>query len=181
MTTTANETVTRTNPRGTKRYKALRAADFTDTQALDIMGDTTTKRRDEAPALAAEVEVDPRVTQLVDGGFSPEQAERLVADQDGPAKKKGKKKGKKAKSRVKAQAETLSDKDRAEALVAQQGMAFTRGRVYSTPAIVEAQVRVLKTGRPEVVPTSGVGHIAAVLLYRETSGDCVIQNLKKPA
>lgn len=96
-------------------------------------------------------------------------------------KSKGKKKGKKAKSRVKAQAETLSDKDRAEALVAQQGMAFTRGRVYSTPAIVEAQVRVLKTGRPEVVPTSGVGHIAAVLLYRETSGDCVIQNLKKPA
>lgn len=125
---------TSTRVRSTKKYKALIAADFSDEQALTLLGAT-------APA---------------------------------PAKKaKGKKK-------AKAQAPELTAKQQGEALVAKRGLAFTRGRVYVNGSIIEAQVRVLKTGTPEVVTTSGVGRIVAVLVYREDSGDVAVQNLAQP-
>ena len=44
-------------------------------------------------------------------------------------------------------------------------------RVYTNMAIVEAQVRVIKTGKPEIVSSSGVGRTKAVLIQRTESGD----------
>ena len=85
-------------------------------------------------------------------------------------KKKGKK-GKKAKAKKLTAQETL------EAFVATRGFEFTRGRVYVTPQIVEACVRVLKTGRTEVATTSGKGRIDAVVVFATESGDVAVQNL----
>jgi len=166
-------TTTITRPRSTKKYKALIAAGLSDSDALLTMGVS------EAPVVT---EVDNRVATLVSGGFTQEQAEQIVRDQDAGAKpaKKGKK-GKKAKAaKVTAPAE-LTAKERAEALVAEKGLTFTRGRIYS-PAdrLAEAIVRVAKTNSPEIVTSSGVGHVAALLVYREDSGDVAVQNLKKP-
>lgn len=129
--------------------------------------------------ITAPAEVSPSMQALVDAGlFTAEQAERLDASQAKPKKGKGKK-AKKGKGKARTTAD-LTPKQAGEALVAQRGLSFTRGRVYSNSDIIEAQVRVLKTGKPEVVSTSGVGRIAAVLIYRETSGDVALQNLVKP-
>lgn len=89
-------------------------------------------------------------------------------------KKKGKKgkKGKKAKSK-----KTKADQNALEALVAERGFQFTRGRVYVTPQIVEAAVRVLKTGRTEIATSSGNGRIEAVVVFATESGDAAVQNL----
>ena len=111
---------------------------------------------------------------LIAADFSDDDAMKILAP-EAKAKKKGK--GKKAKAQAPAE---LTAKQVAEALVAQRGLAFTRGRVYTNGPIIEAQVRVLKTGTPEVVQTSGVGRIVAVLIYREDSGDVAVQNLAKP-
>lgn len=179
---------TTTRVRSTKKYRSLIAAGLNDNEALNVLGDTTTPRKQAASTeVSAEVNTevvdndDPVFRQLVDGGFTAAQARDLMAKGDKPAKAKkgGKKKGKGKKAKA-AKPETLSAKDRADALVASQGLAFTRGRVYTTPDIIEAQVRVLKTGRPEVVMASGNGHVTAVQVYRTDSGDCCVQNLKKP-
>lgn len=169
-------------PKATKKYKALIAAGVSESDALDIMG--------VAPAQPAEPAVDERLAGLIDGGFTEEQATKILADRDAQAKpaKKGKgKKGKKAKASAAIKAEvaevvaaSMSPKERAEALVAQNGLTFTRGRVYVTPAIIEALVRVTKTGKPEVITASGVGRVAAVLVYKEESGDVAVQNLSQP-
>lgn len=165
---------TTTRPRATKRYKALIAAGLNDTDALTTLGVSI----DEAGPV--ETAVDERVATLMDGGFTQEQAEQIVATQSKPAKKGKNKKAKKAKgvSLVKTE---LTAKEKAEALVAEKGLAFTRGRVYS-PAdrLAEAIVRVAKTNSPEIVTSSGVGHVAALLVYREESGDVAVQNLRKP-
>lgn len=49
--------------------------------------------------------------------------------------------------------------------------------MYLTLDTIEAAVRVRKTGSPELIRSSGVGHTKAVLLYREDSGDVAAQNL----
>lgn len=154
-------TTTTKRPRSTKAYKALIAANFTDDEALTLMGDTTT----------------PRKEALVDAGLTAEQAEQVLTDTSEPKPKKGKK----AKGRKKDKGDKLSSKERGEALVAKAGLAFTRGRVYGQANLIEAQVRVLKTGKPEVVAASGVGHVSHILVYREESGDVAMQNLKRPA
>lgn len=160
---------TTTRPRATKKYKALIAAGVNDAEALNILGVTVEQ---------AGPEVDPRIATLIqDGLFTVEQAERIIAG-DGSTKKKGKKgKGKKAKAEAPVE---LTPKQVAEALVAERGMTFARGRVYVTPAIIEALARVTKNGKAEVVQASGVGRVAAVLVYKETSGDVAVQNLAKP-
>lgn len=159
-------TTTITRPKATKKFKALIAAGVSETDALDIMG----------VAPVAPVEVDPRIEALKDGGFTEEQARNIIAG-DGKAKKKGGKKGKKAKAETPA---ALTAKQVAEALVAERGMTFARGRVYVTPPMIEALARVTKNGKAEVVQASGVGRVAAVLVYKETSGDVAVQNLAKP-
>lgn len=67
--------------------------------------------------------------------------------------------------------------DPAEALVESSPYSYTKGRVYVTTSIIEACVRVIKTGKPEIVKTSGNGRTKAVLIKREDSGDASIQNL----
>lgn len=165
-------TTTTARPRSTKKYKALIAAGLDDSAALGVMGVSL-----EAAEPVVEPEIDPRITSLVEAGFKPEQAAQIVAEQDAGSSKKKSKKAKKAKADAPAE---LSPKERAEALVAERGLTFTRGRVYVTSQVIEAQARVMKTGAPEVVQTSGVGHINAVLIYREDSGDVAVQNLRKP-
>lgn len=73
-----------------------------------------------------------------------------------------------------------TSKEQADALVAQRGLAHTKGRVYVTGTILEAAARVLKNGKPEVVASSGVGRTVAVVIFREDSGDVAIQNLYQP-
>ena len=159
---------TNTRPRATKKFKALIAAGLSESDALTVMG---------ADDSATQVEPDAKA-QLIDAGFTEEQATKILADRD---KGKGKKKGKKAKAKqVEAAPEALTPKQEAEALVASKGLTFTRGRVYGGAALAEALVRVMKTGTAEVVTSSGVGRVSAVLVYRETSGDVACQNLAKP-
>lgn len=71
----------------------------------------------------------------------------------------------------------VTTKDTVEALVEARGFGFARGRVYVTGEIVEASVRVLKGGSPEIVKTSGNGRISAVAIFATESGDCAVQNL----
>lgn len=139
---------TTTRVRSTKAYKDLLAAGLSDKKALKALGRTD-------------------VTPLAKGTKT---KARVAVEL--PLGKKG---GKKAKA-TKAEPEAKPSKE--ERLVAKAGKAFTRGRTYSNPAIIEAQVRVHKTGKPEVVPTSGVGRISAVLITRTESGDVAVQNLQ---
>lgn len=160
-----------TRPRATKKFKALIAAGLSETEAFNVLG-----VGDEAPT----VESDP-VADLVTAGFTEVQARKIIADRAaGEGKVKGKKKGKKAKAEAAPEPEVISPKQAAEALVAQQGMTFTRGRVYGGIELAKAIVRVSETGTPEIVASSGVGRTSAVLVYRETSGDVAQQNLMKP-
>ena len=65
-----------------------------------------------------------------------------------------------------------------EVLVAKAGFIPVRGRVYSSAALIEAQVRVLRSGKPEVVKTPGEHRTKGVLVYRTDNGDGVaLQNL----
>lgn len=168
-----NTTVKR--PKATKKFRTLIAMGVSEQDALEIIG--------------AAPNVDSRLAGLVDGGFTEAQARKILEDQDAKASKKGKgKKGKKAKASAAIKAEvaevvaaSMTPKQRAEALVAERGLSFTRGRVYVTGALIEAQARVMKTGAPEVVQASGVGRVSDVLVYREESGDVALQNLNKPA
>jgi hypothetical protein len=172
MATTAK----RTNPRATKKYKALIAAEFSDGEALNFLA---SQGVDVSHVQPKDDATNDALDALVKAGFTPEQAEQLNASQ--PAKKgKKDKKRKKAKAAKAPAPEALTAKQEGEALVAQRGFSFSRGRVYSTMETIEAQVRVLKTGKPEVVSTSGVGRVVAVLIYREESGDVAVQNLAKP-
>lgn len=87
----------------------------------------------------------------------------------------------KAKTEEPAEAAPLTSYEVSQALVAQAGFVPVRGRVYATPEIIEAQVRVLKTGKPEVVRTSGEHRTKAVVIYRTDDGTTVaVQNLGQP-
>lgn len=75
----------------------------------------------------------------------------------------------------------LSSKDQADILVAQAGLLHARGRVYVNADLIEAQVRVLKSGKPEVVRNTGDRHTKGVVVFRMDSGDTVaVQNLAEP-
>jgi len=131
------------------------------------------KLGDEDRAMAAytaafgdpEPQISDDVRELMEEGFTQAQAEAALA---APANKV-------------ATVTPLSSKERGEALVAERGLAFTKGRVYVTGSHAEAIVRVLKTARPEIVTSSGVGRTKAVLVYREGSGDVALQNLAQPS
>lgn len=139
---------TTTRVRSTKAYKDLVAAGLSDKKALKALG-----RDDVAPRTKGKTKA--RVAVELPLG----------------------KKAKKAKPAKAAKVEPEAKPSKEERLVAKAGKSFTRGRTYSNPAIIEAQVRVQKTGKPEVVPTSGVGRISAVLISRTESGDVAVQNL----
>lgn len=143
-----SNTTKTTRPTATKVYKALFAA-IGDRDAALAAYHALNKEAAPAPVDEPTPEVEAKVEE---------------------PKKKGKK-GKKAKAKKLTAQETL------EALVATRGFEFTRGRVYVTPAIVEACVRVLKTGRTEVATTSGKGRVDAVVVFATESGDVAVQNL----
>lgn len=140
----------------TKKYAGLINIGLTEDAALAQLG--------------VGVAEDTRVADLVAAGFSQVEAEGIVGTTtDG------------AMSAVTTPASPLTNKDLGDALVAQHGLAFTRGRVYVTPSILEAAVRTLKGGGAEIVATSGVGRSVAVLVFKvEESGDVALQNLAKP-
>lgn len=144
----------------TKQYKALIAIGLNPDAALKAAG---TKL-----GVTFAAPVDERLQTLIAGGFTEAEArEQLgLVDATTPAVKP---------EPVKA----LTSKEQGDALVEAQGLAFTKGRVYVTPDINEAIVRVRKTGRPETVASSGVGRTKAVLIFREESGDVAVQNLTR--
>ena len=140
----------------TKKYQALiTTAGLAEDRALRIvMGQ-------DAPVTDP---LAPRINALVEAGFTEDEARQLLAEQ--PAEP----------TPQKAEPEVSV----AEALVAQHGLTFTKGRVYGGVTLAEAIVRVSKTGTPEIVASSGVGRTAAVLVNRESSGDVSVQNLRRP-
>lgn len=141
----------------TKKFQALiTTAGLSEDRALRvIMGDS-------APDPLA-----PRIAALVEAGFTEDEARKLLTDE--------------AVSEVKPETQSEPEVSAAEALVAQHGLTFTKGRVYGGVTLAEAIVRVAKTGTPEIVASSGVGRTAAVLVNRENSGDVSVQNLRRPA
>lgn len=110
--------------------------------------------------------VDPRIQSLLDAGFTEDEAKKALDEQEAPAE-----------APKLTPVTPLSSKERAEALVAEKGFEYTKGRVYCGPTMAEAIVRVHKTGKPEIVTSSGVGRTKAVLVYKEDSGDVALQNL----
>lgn len=125
--------------------------------------------KSDAKALAAFERVnpteDPRIQELVDAGFTRDQAVAALSD-DAPTEA----------PKVEAVPDPKPEDVKAE-FVASQGFAFARGRVYSTKALIEAQARVMRSGKAEVVASSGVGRTKAVLVSKEASGDLALQNL----
>lgn len=112
---------------------------------------------------------DPRIQELVDAGFSRDKAvAALTADEP-------------AEVKVEAPKAPKTAKEKADALVEKKGLAYAKGRVYTTTDIIEAQVRVMRSGKAEIVQSSGVGRTKAVLVTREESGDVALQNLTTPA
>lgn len=153
-------TVNSTKPRATKKFKSLVAVLGSEEAAVTAWNrahpDNKIKVKDEPEALPEAVQM------LVDAGFTVEQAREALA----------------AAGETEPEAKALSSQELAEALVAKSGMIHVRGRVYTTTEIIEAQVRVLKTGKPEIVRTSGDHRIKAVAIWRTDSGDvAAVQNL----
>lgn len=101
--------------------------------------------------------------QLLDAGFTQEQAEAALAETVAPV--------------VSLVKETA--KERLERQVADAGLSFTRGRVYVTKSIIEAVARTLRNGKAQIVEASGNGHVSHVLVAKEESGDVSIQNLQR--
>ena len=110
--------------------------------------------------------VDSRVQELMAAGFSEEEAKAALADE-----------APKPKAEAKPVAKT--SKERAEELVADKGYDFTKGRVYGGVTLAEAIARVFRSGKPEIVQSSGIGRTKGVLVYKEESGDVALQNLTK--
>lgn len=146
----------------TKKYRALLAA-FDGDKDKALQAYTAS----EAPV---PVETDPqaqKLADLVEAGFSAEQAEKILSGR--------------VEAKPKEEKVSKTSQEKAEALVAKHGLTFTKGRVYVTPEIIEAAVRVLKTAKPEVVKSSGAGRVHSVLIFRTEGGDAAIQNTIKPS
>lgn len=150
------------SPTRTKQYRALIAAGLDKDAALAAYNAVN------APAPVNEA--DAKVQSLVNAGFTEEQAAVALTKAEKPAKKS--KKAKKAPKEL-----TKAEQD--AALVEAAGLTFTKGRVYTNPAIIEGQVRVLKTGRSEIVQASGNGRVHSVLIFLTDSGDAAVQHLVK--
>lgn len=135
--------------RRSKKYQALIAVGLDDAAALRSLGVTPP--------------VNGALAELLAAGFSEDEARQALA--------------RKTEVTPAPAPAPLTVKEQGEALVTAQGLVFTRGRVYVTPDVIEAAVRVRKTGSPEVVRTSGVGRTKAVLVTKEETGDVSIQNL----
>ena len=157
-------TTTVKNPMRTKKFRALLAVlDNDEAAAIRSWNGAHPENQIpvEVPAVNAEV------AALMDAGFSLDEAEAALA---AAAAKKA--------SEPKAEAAPLTSQERAEALVAQAGLIHVRGRVYVTGDLLEAQARVLKTGKPELVRNDGSHRTKGVVIYRLDDGKTVaVQNV----
>lgn len=73
-----------------------------------------------------------------------------------------------------------TSKQQADDLIEASPFTHTTGRVYLSGAHVEAAARVLKTGKPELVPTvEGKRKTAAVVLWLQNDDSVAAQNLRK--
>lgn len=147
----------------TKRYRALRAAlKLSEQEALTRMLGDEVAALLFAPATEATPEDDKAIAGLIAEGHSAEEADKLVQGSNAPA----------------APAKTLTPKQRADLLVQERGLTFARGLVRLPKEVIEAAVRVGKTGTPEIVQVPDpIGYVTAAELYREDSGIVACQNL----
>lgn len=72
----------------------------------------------------------------------------------------------------------LTSQEKSQVQVAKRGLVYVKGRVYVRFDLIEAAVRVLKTGKPEIVDVPGDHRTRGVALYRLEDGETVaLQNL----
>lgn len=159
-TTTALKPKTDAQIARTKKYQALIQVGLSPEDAAK-------RYRQIVEGQAPEPEANP-LQQLLDAGFDETEARAILGS------------GSVAEPEAKVAPAKKTSQEIGEALVEEHGLAFTKGRVYVTPDIIEAAVRVRKTGSPEVVTSSGVGRTAAVLIFQTEGGDTALQNLAKP-
>jgi hypothetical protein len=154
------------NPTRTKRFQALLAVAGGD-EAKAVAAWNATNPESPIAAKASTVVVDPQIAELVKAGYSEADAKAAIeALSAEPAKVEA------------PEAKPLTSHEIADAAVAKAGLVHFRGRVYSTPDLIEAQVRVLKTGKPEVVLNSGETKTKGTVVYRTDEGTSVVlQNL----
>lgn len=117
---------------------------------------------------APKVETKSELQQLLDAGFSQEEAEKAL--------------GAEVKAEPEAKPVSLAKpeetpKERLARQVDQAGLTFTKGRVYINKAILEGAARSLRNGKAQIVEASGNGRVSHVLVVKEESGDVSIQNL----
>lgn len=145
---------TNTKPKTTKKFKALVASLGSEDAAITAWNAAF-------PDSAITVEVPEDVAALIAAGFTEEQARAALA----------------AKGAPQQEAVALTSEEQADVLVAKEGLTHVRGRVYANPNLIEAQVRVLKTGKPEIVRTPGNHRTKAVVLWQTNEDSVAMQNL----
>lgn len=157
-----SDTTTPARPRGTKKFKALVAAGVPEATVFEILGwiDPSAPAKD----------VDPRRAALEAVGLTPEQIEAALSDNVTVALVQPEPKPEAPKPPT---AKEVADK-----LVADSGLGFTKGRVYTSPNLIEAQVRVYKTGSPEIVQAITPGRTYGVLVFKDDNGLVGLQNVR---
>lgn len=150
---------TTTNPTRTKKFKALVAVLGSEEAAVAAWNAGNPDNQ-----IGGSTPVSTEVQTLIDAGFTREEAEKYAAQAAAPAP-----------------AAPLTSQELAEVEIAKQGFVPVRGRVYGNTALVEAQVRVLKSGKPEVVRLEGEHRVKAVAVWRTDDGKTfATQNLSVP-
>jgi hypothetical protein len=163
MTTTINQQIAAA--RRTTKYKTLVSAQFNmgDRAALAIVAPGLV-----IPEVTVVEAVNPNVVNLTAAGFTPEEIAKILDEAETEAA---------APEAPEAKVKLVTSKEKGDALVAERGLKFAKGRVYLTPDGAEAFVRVRKTGTPEIIQSSGAGRTAAVLFFKTDTGDVALQNL----
>lgn len=142
--------------RANAQFQALASVFGDDEKAL-----VAWQRLNPEPEPEPVAEGDPRVEALVAAGFTVEEAAKALGEGEIEIEM------------------PPTEKEKAEALVAERGFSYAKGRVYGSPLLADAIKRVHGGKDAEIVPSSGVGRTKAVLVYREESGDVALQNLTK--
>lgn len=139
------------NPRATKKFKGLLALLGSDELAV-VAWNTA---EPDSQIVVEVAEPSDEVATLMKAGFNRQQAEAALAA------------AKSTDTSAAPEPEApLTSHEQGEILVAKEGLVPVRGRVYSGPSLIEAQARVLKTGKPEVIRNAGSHRTKAVLVYR---------------
>lgn len=140
------------NPRATKKFKALLAVLNDEDMAVTAWNDA---HPDNRIAVEGEVKVSAEVAKLVEAGFTKEQAVAALAAAS-----------KTDTSAAPEPEEPLTSHEQGEVLAAKAGLVPVRGRVYASAGLIEAQARVLRSGKPELVQSPGEHRTKGVLVYR---------------